>query len=137
VSDVPQPPADALVVRGGSSRDATAVREKVLAAVEDGDGPVLSVYVDRPGPAESPGECLARICSQAKIPHRKVQVSTVAQLIGAGFTVVHSVSEGEPSSHHHVHFVDRPIVEQWVQDFIECFAEPVANPTGGKVRRRS
>jgi hypothetical protein len=137
VSDVPQPPADALVVRGGSSRYADAVREKVLAAVEDGDGPVLSVYVDHPRPAESPGECLARICAQAQIPHRQVQVSTVAQLIGAGFTVVRAVSEGEPSSHPHVHFGDRPMLEQRVQDFIECFAEPVANPTGGKVRRQS
>jgi len=81
---MPQPPHDAWAVRGGAARDAGTLREKVLEAVEDGDGPVLSVFCAVASRAETPHEMLRRICEDADIPHGQVQVSTVGRLVEAG-----------------------------------------------------
>ncbi|MFZ5870592.1 MAG: hypothetical protein ACOYXW_08730 [Actinomycetota bacterium] len=104
-------------------------------AVIDGDGPVLSVYVQAPEPDEPIDAVVYRLCAEADLPHRKVQVSFVERLTEQGFRITHEVSDGEVWSHHHVHF-DEPVTESQVQRFINCFDEPIANPTGGKRRLR-
>lgn len=108
---------------------------KVNDAIEDGDGAVLSVFVAAPLPGELWDDVVRRICVEADVPHSKIQVSTVARLREADFVVVHAVGDGEAACHHHVHFAV-PMTESQAACFIECFDEPILNPTGGKRRPR-
>jgi hypothetical protein len=126
-------PEDALVVRGGTTRDPADVLEKVQDAIGDGDGPVLSVYVDVQRPGESVEDCVRRICTEADIPHGKIQVSRMGRL-GAKFKIVRDVDPGQASCHHHVDF-ESDVNLGAAQEFIDSFDEPIPNPTGGRRRR--
>jgi len=132
---MPQPPHNAWAVRGGAVRDALILRGLVLEAVEDGDGPVLSIFCAAASTGEASHETLRRICEDADIPHGQVQVSSVGRLVEAGFEVKLAVDDGESELHHHVLFA-LPVTESQVQAFIDCFGQAVPNPTGGKRRKR-
>jgi hypothetical protein len=125
---------DALVIRGGTIRDTAGLKRKVDMAIEDGDGPVISVFCDIQRSDDDPGMSLEALCRVSDVVHSKVQVTTTARLSDQGFTLVSDVSDGQPSTHHHV-VLHEPVQESTLQAFIECFDEPVANPTGGKKRR--
>lgn len=125
---------DAHVVRGGTIRSAAVLLEKVREAIEDGDGPVVSVFCDVDRSDDSAGLTLTELSTESDIPHSKLQVSTVGRLSAGGFALTLDVSNGQPRTHHHV-TIGEPVEESTLVRFIECFDEPILNPTGGKVRR--
>jgi hypothetical protein len=131
---VSEPLASALVVRGGSTRDAAAVRETLEDAIADGDGAVLSVNVDQELPGEALVETLYRICEVAGTPHSKIQVSYAQVLQAAGVQLVPFRAEGEAENHYHAVFRE-PLELDQIEAFIRCFDVPIDNPTGGKKRR--
>jgi hypothetical protein len=109
------------------------VLEAVFDAIEDDEGPVLSVYIGSTNPGESLDELTARLCIDADVPHKKIRRCTVQDLLNAGFKIEHSVTEGEPDCHFHVVFPASPSGVD-VEKFIDCFDSPIPNPTGGKRR---
>lgn len=125
---------DALVVRGGTSRDVGVLRTKVDEAIEDGDGAVISVFCDSKRNDAEPGMSLHELCAESEVVHTKVQVTTVSKLREQGFEPILDVSGGQRFTHHHVVLAE-PMQESELQAFIDCFDEPVANPTGGKRKR--
>jgi hypothetical protein len=124
---------DALVVRGGKVRDVETLKEKVDEAIEDGDGPVISVSCDVKR-TDTEGMSLHELCAESEVPYTKVQVTTVARLREQGFEPILDISDGQRFTHHHV-VLEEPVQESRLQAFINCFDEPVANPTGGKRKR--
>lgn len=124
---------DAMVVRGGSLRDVEAIRAKVLEAVADGDGPVLSVWCDDAVEGESRNELLLRLCSEENgdFPHPRVQAGTFGAMAAAMDDLVQDSSEGEPETHYHAVFGEDVALSQ-VEAFILALGEPELNPTGGK-----
>ena len=120
---------DAVVVRGGSVREASRVLAKIMDAIGDGDGPVLSVYCLEPE-GRSTAEVVRRICELADVRYGKVQISTAGALRSAGLELVHSVADGEPECHYHVDFGD-DVDELRVEAFIKCLQEPIVNPAKG------
>lgn len=124
---------DALVVRAGKVRDVPTLKEKVEEAIEDGDGPVISIFCDVKR-TDTEGMDLHDLCAESEVVHTKVQVTTVSRLREQGFAPILEISDGEPITHHHV-VLTEPVQESRLQAFIDCFDEPVANPTGGKRKR--
>lgn len=122
---------EALVVRGGSTRDAEDIQDKVLAAVEDGDGPLLSVWCTDIAPGETRDQALSRLCTEADFPHKKVQVGTLGSVRAAVAGLYQDSSEGEPESHYHVLFTEDVTLSE-VEVFISSLGDPEPNPTGGK-----
>lgn len=120
-------------MRGGAHRSPEGVLEAVNAAVEDGDGPVLSVFCVEV-PVEGWWAGVHEACEAGDVPHRQVQVSSVGLLESAGFALVADSSNGQPACHHHVVFGNDPKIDA-AELFVECFSGPYANPTGGKKRR--
>lgn len=127
------PRLDSLVIRGGTIRDPAALKRKVENAIEDGDGPVISVFCEPERAEGAPPMALEVLCRISEVVHSKVQVTTVGRLEEAGFSLELDVSNGQPLTHHHV-VVDDPVQESTLQRFIDAFDEPVATPTGGKRR---
>lgn len=115
--------------------DIDAVLDAVLNAQEDGEGPVLSVYVGTAAQDEDQDSLTHRLCRDADVPHKQVRRTTVQDLLDAGFKLEHSVSEGEPDCHFHVVFPEN-LSSLEIEKFIECFEPPVPNPTGGNRRPR-
>ena len=126
---------DALVVRGGTIRDVETLKAKVEDAIEDGDGAVISVFCDVWRTGQHDGATLAQLCAASDVVHTKVQVTTVRRLREHGFEPELAISNGEPETHHHV-VLEEPVQESTLRAFIDCFGEPVPNPTGGKRRSR-
>lgn len=124
---------DALVIRAGKVRDVETLKPKVEDAIEDGYGAVISVFCDV-NRTDTEAMTLAELCVQSDVAHTKVQVTTVARLREAGFEPILDTSEGQRLTHHHVALAE-PLQESALQAFIDCFDEPVANPTGGKRKR--
>ncbi len=124
-----------LVVRGGISRDADDLVEKLEDAIEDGYGPVLSVNCGEPEPGESFTETLHRICSTGGLPHGSVQVAPYERLEELGIPLTSDTSDGQAENHYHARFGE-PVEKSQVEDFIACFDGPILNPTGGKKRSR-
>ncbi len=124
---------DAIVVRGGSTTDPDAVLSKVQDAIEDGDGPVLSVYCAELADRDKSAAVLAA-CVGGDLPHSQVLVTTAGQLRAAGFELRADNEVDPPSCHHDVLFGNDPTLET-VGAFIACFDGPIPNPTGGKRRR--
>ena len=120
---------DAVVVRGGSVREVSRVLAKIMDAIGDGDGPVLSVYCLEPE-GESTADVVPRLCRLADVQYGKIQISTVGALRSAGLQLVHSVADGEPDCHYHVDFGD-DVDELRVEAFIKCLQEPIVNPAKG------
>jgi hypothetical protein len=77
---------------------------------------------------------LTELCAASSVIHTKVPVSIVSRLHAHGFELVRDVSNGQPYTHHHV-VLKEPVQESVVAEFIECFDEPIPNPTGGMMRR--
>jgi hypothetical protein len=125
---------DSLVVRGGTVRDPQTLYRKVQEAVEDGDGPVISVFCDVSRTDETAGMSLTELCGVSLVVHTKVQVSMVSRLQACGFELVRDVSNGQPFTHHHVVLAE-PVQESVLGEFINCFDEPAPNPAGGMKRR--
>lgn len=125
---------DALVVRGGQSRNPMDVLDKLLGALEDHDLAALSVYALEPSKAGS-DELLAAVCSAGDVPHKQVQVSRVGILRAAGFELEHDTSDGQTECHYNVGFGNAPDLRD-AERFIECFHGPIPNPTGGRRRRQ-
>lgn len=124
---------EALVVRGGTVRDVDTLKTKVEEAVEDGDGPVISVFCDIEC-TDTQAVSLEQLCADSGVVHTKVQVTTASRLRARGFEPILEVSNGEPFTHHHV-VLTEPVQESELQAFIDCFDEPIANPVGGKRKR--
>ena len=123
-----------VVVRGGQSRDPSAVLGKVIDNIADGVGPRLSVYcVERMG--STVAQDVLRACTEGDIPHGQVQVGTTQRLITAGFSIEHDPSDGQAACHYNVLFGNEPKITD-AEAFIECFDEPIPNPRGPKERRR-
>lgn len=121
---------DALVIRGGNVRDVEALKGKVEDAIEDGDGAVISVFCDVTR-TDNEAMNLYELCAASEVAHTKVQVTTVSRLRKQGFEPILDISNGQRSTHHHVE-LSEPVQESELQAFIDCFDEPVDNPTGGK-----
>lgn len=117
------------------SREVDVLKEKVNDAIEDGDGAVISVFCDTKRTDDDEGMSLYELCAESGIPHRKVQVTTVSRLQEEGFELILDTSGEQQITHHHVG-VPEPVQESRLQAFIDCFDEPVANPTGGKRRSK-
>jgi hypothetical protein len=129
---VPQPAPSDLVVRGGVQRDPSGVLMRVQEAIEDGDGPVISVSV---GTSAGPRpDALHRISKIGMIPHKQIQYSTVEALTAAGLQLVPEQGDGEAPNHYHVVF-SQPLQLSQAQAFVECFVGPIPNPTGGYERK--
>lgn len=109
------------------------MKGKVEEAIEDGDGPVISVFCDVDC-TDTQAMDLQELCAESGVVHTKVQVTTVSRLRARGFDPILEVSNGEPFTHHHVVLAE-PVQESTLQAFIDCFDEPIANPAGGKRRR--
>lgn len=126
--------SDALVVRAGTVRDVATLMAKVDDAIEDGDGAVISVFCDVKRTDDCEGMSLYELCAETEVIHGKVQVTTVARLREQGFEPILDISDGQQFTHHHV-VVQEPVQESDLQRFIDCFDEPIANPTGGKRKK--
>jgi hypothetical protein len=72
--------------------EAQSVLDAVLDAIEDDEGPVLSVYIGSPDPTESLDQLTERLCKEADVPHKKIRRCTVQDLLNAGFKIEHSVA---------------------------------------------
>jgi hypothetical protein len=118
------------VIRGGVARDVAAIARKIEQAIDRGEGAVLSVFIDSRHEGESHDAAVTRISREADVRYGQIQVSTLGKIEEAGLRVEHDVLDGEPPSHHHVHF-DVPVAESQVRAFISCFDEPVPNPGRG------
>jgi len=121
---------DALVVRGGIQRDPAflmAKLEKLVAAGKPADVSVFALDLVE-GTRE---QTLFAICSEAKVPHPRIQVSSATTLVDAGFELTHDPSSGQAECHYHVSF-KIPVEESRVRDFISCFSDDEPNPTGGR-----
>ena len=125
---------DAFVIRGGKVREPQTLYRKVMEAIEDGDGAVISVFCDITRSDQAAGMSLAELCAASSVVHSTVQVSTVSRLEAAGFELASDVSDGQPFTHHHV-VLKEPVEESALAVLIGCFDEPVPNPTGGMKRR--
>lgn len=126
---------DAVVVRGGQSRDVDAHVQKINDAAEDWGIPALSVYIVERG-SSTFDAALMEACICGDIPHGKVQVARLGDLRAAGFEPVLDTSDGQPDCHYNVIFGNEVQPED-AERFIRCFDEPMANPTGGRKRRTS
>ena len=78
---------ETMVIRGGTIRDPSTLKRKVEMAIEDGDGPVISVVCDNDRTGQSDGMSLEALCRASDVVHTKVQVTTVARLARAGFSL--------------------------------------------------
>jgi hypothetical protein len=125
---------DALVVRGGAQLILDLLIEQIEDAVDEGDGPVLSVFCAEPLDNEDEETSVERICTVAGIPHGKVFVTRHERLANLGITLERDTSDGQAPNHYHARF-DLPVGTSQVQDFIACFDGPIPNPTGGRKGR--
>lgn len=118
------------VVRGGTLRDPEKVVELVLDNLDMGYA-ALSVFWSPPiDESETESEYLIRLCSESRIPHKQIQISTPAQLAEAGFALVADNSGGQAPNHHHVMF-NVPVTLDQAMQFVAVFTDPRPNPTGG------
>lgn len=122
---------DSLAVRGGSNREVHSLVEKLEEAVEDGYGPILSVFCGNPAGGESQEETMHRICTEAGLPHPKIQVAHTRDLSALGLVLEWDTSDGQARNHFNVRF-HLPVEESQVHGFISCFDGPMPNPTGGR-----
>ena len=109
---------------------------KVRDAKEDFGESVLCVAIGPPASSDyqSREDAVSEICQIANLPYGHIQLSTVARLREAGFTLELDTGEGQADNHHSVYFVEPVDVEQ-VERFIQCFDLPVPNPV--RQRRRT
>ena len=124
----------AITVRGGATLTIERVTFLLEEAVADGEGAVLSIFVDEARTGDELMQAVERICRTADVPHRQVFISSVGRLRAVGVDVIASIDAGEPSNHHHVVF-DYPIDAAQVAAFVDAWDGPVTNPTGGMRRR--
>ncbi|RHW25456.1 hypothetical protein D0Z08_19715 [Nocardioides immobilis] len=103
------------------------VQRQLLDAIEDGYGPVLSVFLDDPRRDETVEQVILRVCRGAGILNGKIQISSVGTLVEAGFELVHDDSDGMHETHHDVVFPNTTDI-QWCQAFVDSFSEPRPNP---------
>jgi len=119
-------PAD-LVIRGGASRSSDVLLEKLQNTIEVYGVAVLSVFIGRPLTGESLEDTYRHICEIGKIPHARIQISTVGTLLDGGFTLEKDDSHGQAANHFHVVFPERPSKSD-TSRFIMAFVGPVPNP---------
>lgn len=122
---------EALAVRGGTLRDPERIRAKVLDAIEDGDGPVLSLWSDDPHEDEHREDLVRRLSVDGDIPHKSLQVGSVGAIRAAVSDFRQDSSSGEPVTHFHAVFSE-PVALSQVEAFILAMNTPEPNPTGGK-----
>lgn len=111
-------------------RDSAAIEQKIEDAIDDGDGPVLSVFcqqVDQRGVAAA----VERACREGAIRNGKIQVARVSTLLDVGAVLVHTAGQGEPECHYHVNF-EKMTSDTRATMFLGCFAEPEPNPWEGR-----
>lgn len=120
-----QPHENALVVRGGETRDPSVVTDNLKQLTHLGKPPILSVFADTPLEGEKQEQCVLRICTEANIKNGKVQVAPAGMLLSAGFDLVHKPENGV-STHYNVSFTV-PVQHFEVQTWLACFGEPIPN----------
>ena len=124
-------PDDAVVVRGGLFPNAEDVLDLILDALDDGDGPVLSVFAADPAAHGSVNSAISAACRGGQVPHRKVRVTQAGALRRLGFKLVQDSSDGQAECHYHVVFSGDPTIVE-VQAFVDCFGDPIFNPAKGE-----
>jgi hypothetical protein len=124
-----------IVVRGGVNRDVEQLTELIRDNEFASGQAVLSVFCADAVAGEDSETHLHRVCSESKIRHGQVQLSTPEAIRDAGLLLEPDASGGQELHHHHVIF-NSPVTESQVRAFVDAFSEPRPNPTGGnKVRR--
>ncbi len=133
--DVPELPEDALVVRGGNPQAPGQIENMIRQAQDShgwGEGYALSTYVGW-DPAKSREELIRDIARLSPIPNRKLAVTTIRQVIAAGFKLVPDPGGNLPC-HVNVDLGSNPDPDL-VTRFIELFAPAEDNPVHGEFRR--
>lgn len=123
--------AEAMVIRGGSQRDPSFLLGRLTKLMEKGKRPAASVFAMNQQKGSNRDALLKQLCEASDLPHPKVQVAVLSALTTKGFTLELDTSDGQAECHYNVYF-DEPVTEARVIDFIQCFAESEANPTGGR-----
>lgn len=127
---------DLVVVRGGVVVDIDTIRQLLEDSVEDGFQPVLSVFAEVRDVSEPVVLAAQRIARTAQVRNTKIQTSTASALAAEGFTLVNEFEVYEHPSHHHVYF-DWPIRDDQLQNFIDCFEQPVPSEYGLEEKARA
>lgn len=133
--DVPELPEDALVVRGGDPRALGQVENMISQAQVSHDwsgGYALSTYVGW-DPSKSREELITDIAGLTPIPNRKLAVTTVRQVIAAGFKLVPDPGGNLPC-HVDVDLGSNPDPDL-VTRFIDLFEPAEDNPVYSETRR--
>ena len=133
--DDPELPEDALVVRGGDPRALGQVENMIRQAQDSqgwGEGYALSTYVGW-DPSKSREELITDIARQAPIPNRKLAVTTVRQVIAAGFKLAPDPGGNLPC-HVNVDLGSNPDPDL-VTRFIDLFEPAEDNPVRSEFRR--
>ena len=133
--DVAELPEDALVVRGGDLRAPGQIENMIGQAQAShgwGEGYALSTYVGW-DPSKSREQLITDIARQAPIPNGKLAVTTVRQVIEAGFKLVPDPGGNLPC-HVNVDLGSNPDPDL-VTRFIDLFEPAVENPVRNEFRR--
>jgi hypothetical protein len=132
---VPELPEDALVVRGGNPQAPGQVDSMIRQAQDShgwGEGYALSTYVGW-DPSKSREELLTDIARVSPIPNRQLAVTTVRQVLAAGFKLVPDPDSNLPC-HVNVDLGSNPDPVLVIR-FIELFEPAEDNPVHGEFRR--
>lgn len=87
-------PQDAIVVKGGTARDVTQLAKSVARGMSMDGVSAISVFALPRLKGESRSETILRILDMSKLPHGKIQVSTVGELEASEFRLVHDTPNG-------------------------------------------
>jgi len=127
----PDEPHDtAIVIRGGESRDPDGLRTKVMDAIEDGDGAVVSVFCTALEPGETTEDAIERLARAVNLPHGKISTSTAGRIRGRGLPLTRDASDDQGEFHYHVTFPE-PVTFASCEGFLGTFGDPEPNPAKG------
>jgi hypothetical protein len=133
--DVSELPEDALVVRGGDPQAPGQVENMIRQAQDShgwGEGYALSTFVGW-NPSKSREELITDIARVSRIPNRQLAVTTVRQVLAAGFKLEPDPGNNLPC-HVNVDLGSNPDPDL-VTRFIEMFEPAEDNPVHGEFRR--
>jgi len=132
--DVPELPGDALVVRGGDPQAPGQIANMIRQAQDShgwGEGYALSTYAGW-DPSKSREELIRDIARLSPIPNRQLAVTTVRQVIDAGFKLVPDTGGNLPC-HVNVDLESNPDPDL-VTSAVTVYVCPVSvGPSGGSL----
>jgi hypothetical protein len=118
---------DAVVVRGGATRDPAAVLENLYDELEIRQAPEISAFIAIRQPNETLEAVIERIARLAPLPHGKLQISTVKTLRNRGFELVADYSVEKGVWHCNIVLPIEATIED-VTRLIGAFQDPILNP---------